>query len=260
MTWPGDGGSAVLDKDGPKPLYRQLEELLRAQIVQGTYRPNQMIPSEVELSRTFGISRMTARAVVTQLVQEGLLRRAQGKGTFVVEPKIEAGSLAYRGIRQQLEAMGYSTTTQLLQFTTVPADVRSAGILNVPQGEPLFFVRRLRSVEGDPISLHLSYIPRALGPTLTDDRLEDEQLCVVLAEDFNLTSHSVVETLESTQATAAEARLLGVERRFPLLLLTDTHRSVSGRAFEHTKVLFRGDKVKLRFEYGQDDDRPGAAR
>jgi GntR family transcriptional regulator len=254
---PGGDGPAVLDKDGPKPLYRQLEELLRAQIVGGTYGPNQMIPSELELSRTFGISRMTARAVVTGLVQEGLLRRAQGKGTFVVEPKIEAGSLAYRGIRQQLEAMGYSTTTQLLEFTTVPADAQSAAVLGVPVDEPLFFARRVRSVGGDPISLHLSHIPRALCPALTADRLEDEQLCVVLAEDFNLTSHSVVETLESTLATAAEARLLGVGRRFPLLLLTDTHRSVGGRAFEHTKVLFRGDKVKLRFEYGPDD--PGTA-
>ncbi|MDR1236737.1 MAG: GntR family transcriptional regulator, partial [Propionibacteriaceae bacterium] len=146
----------VLQKNSPKPLYVQLEELLRAEIVGGAYGLNGMIPSELELSRRFSISRMTARAVVTQLVNEGLLHRVQGKGTFVVEPKIEARSLAYQGIREQLEAMGYSTTTELLEFKDVPADSRLAKILGVPLGEPLHFVKRLRSVDDVPISLHLS--------------------------------------------------------------------------------------------------------
>jgi GntR family transcriptional regulator len=240
----------VLQKNSPKPLYVQLEELLRAEIVGGTYGINGMIPSELELSRRFSISRMTARAVVTQLVNEGLLHRVQGKGTFVVEPKIEARSLAYQGIREQLEAMGYSTTTELLEFQAISADSGLAKILGVPLGEPLHFAKRLRSVGDMPISLHLSYIPQALAPTLLPQRLETEQLCVVLAEDFSLSSANVVETLESVLATSSEAKLLGVERRFPLLLLSDSYRSANGRVFEHTKVLFRGDKVKLHFEYG----------
>ncbi|MDR1710436.1 MAG: GntR family transcriptional regulator [Propionibacteriaceae bacterium] len=239
----------VLQKNSPKPLYMQLDEILRAEIVGGEYGSNGMIPSELELSRRFEVSRMTARAVVTQLVNDGLLHRVQGKGTFVVEPKIEARSLAYQGIREQLESMGYSTATKLLEFKTIAADATLGKVLGVPTGEPLLFAKRLRSADDDPISLHLSYIPAALAPTLQPSRLESEQLCVVLAEDFSLSSAHVVETLESTLATTAEAKLLGVERRFPLLLLTDAYRSANGRVFEYTKVLFRGDKVKLHFEY-----------
>jgi GntR family transcriptional regulator len=231
----------------------QLEELLRAEIVSGAYGPNEMIPSEVELSRRFGISRMTARAVVTQLVNEGLLHRVQGKGTFVVEPKIQARSLAYQGIREQLESMGYSTNTQLLEFKKIPADVQLAKVFSIPKDEPLLFAKRLRSVEGTPISLHLSYVPQALAPTLQASRLEAEQLCVILAEDFSLPQRDVEESLESTLASTAEAKLLGVERRFPLLLLTDTYRSANNRVYEYTKVLFRGDKVKLHFEYHNKD-------
>jgi GntR family transcriptional regulator len=249
MNSPVGAAPTGLDKDSPKPLYAQLEEVLRAQIVGGAYGANHMIPSEVELSRRFGVSRMTARGVVLQLVREGLLHRVQGKGTFVLEPKIEARSLAYQGIREQLESMGYFTQTKLLEFKRIAADPRLARTLDVPEREPLRFVKRLRLVKDSPISLHLTYIPEALCPGLTSDRMEDEQLCVILAENFNLTSATVIETLESTQATAAEARALGVERRFPLLLLTDTYRSAGGRVFEHSKVLFRGDKIKLRFEY-----------
>ncbi|MDR1392497.1 MAG: GntR family transcriptional regulator [Bifidobacteriaceae bacterium] len=240
----------VLQKNSPKPLYMQLEELLRAEIVGGAYGPDGMIPSEVELSRQFEVSRMTARSVVTQLVNEGLLHRVQGKGTFVVTPKIEAKSLAYTGIREQLEAMGYSISTRLVEFQSIAADPPLARAFGLPIGEPLFFAKRLRSADGAPISLHLSYVPRALAPALEPDRLEHEQLCVILAEDYSLTQRRVVETLESTQATTAEGKLLGVERRFPLLLLTDAYTAANGRVFEYTKVLFRGDKIKLRFEYG----------
>lgn len=239
----------MLEKNSPRPLYVQLEELLRAELTAGVYGSGGMIPSELELARRFGISRMTARGVVTRLVNEGLLYRVQGKGTFVVEPKIEARSLAYQGIREQLEGMGYSTTTKLMEFRIVPAEGQLTRILNVPAGERLLFAKRLRSVDNTPISLHLSYIPEVLAPTLQPTRLETEQLCVILAEDFNLVSVKVEETLESTRAHLDEAKMLGVERGFPLLLLTDSYRAASGQVFEHTNVLFRGDKVKLRFEY-----------
>ncbi len=242
----------VVQRNGPKPIYVQLADLLRADIVTGLYRPHEMIPSELELSRQHGISRMTARGVVTQLVNEGLLYRVQGKGTFVVEPKIRASSLAYRGIREQLESLGYSTDTKLVDFRTIAADHNLAQVFNVPEGEPLVFAKRLRSADGTPISLHLSYVPHSLAPTLAPDGLEDEQLCVILARDFSLEAGAVTETLESTQASAEEARLLGVDRQFPLLLLSDMYRTGSGRVFEFTKVLFRGDKVKLQFEYGAD--------
>lgn len=241
---------SVVQKHAPKPIYMQLAELLRSEIVSGHYKADDMIPSELELSRRHDISRMTARAVVTQLVNEGLLYRVQGKGTFVVEPKIQARSLAYRGIREQLESMGYSTQTTLLEFRTIPADNHLAKVFSVPTGEPLIFAKRVRSIEERPISLHLSYIPQTLAPTLGPDRLEVEQLCVILAQDFALEADAVSETLESTMASAAEAKLLGVERRFPLLLLEDTYRLTTGRVFEYTKVLFRGDKLKLHFEYG----------
>lgn len=238
-----------MEKNSPKPLYMQLEELLRSEILAGTYGTNGLIPSEFELARRFDISRMTARGVVTQLVNEGLLYRVQGKGTYVAEPKIEAGSLAYQGIREQLEGMGYSTTTKLIEFTTIPADAQLSHLLGIPEGEPVQFAMRLRAVHSTPISLHLSYIPEALAPTLDPSRLETEQLCVVLAEDFALISARVEETLESTSATTTEAKHLGVERGSPLLLLTDRYDLASGRTFEYTKVLFRGDKLKLRFEY-----------
>ncbi|MDR3255336.1 MAG: GntR family transcriptional regulator [Synergistaceae bacterium] len=239
----------MLDKSSPKPLYLQLEEILRTSIHNGEWEPNHAIPSEIELSRLYDVSRMTTRSVVTQLVNEGLLYRVQGKGTFVAEPKITTQSLAYMGVREQLERMGYQIETKLVDFSETKADARVSDILEVSAGDALYYIRRVRFADGKHISLHTSYIPQSLAPGLTDENLESEQLCVILKRQFGLDPASVSETLESVLANDKEADLLKIDRRFPLLMLEDVNKTASGKIFEYSKVLFRGDKIKLRFEY-----------
>ena len=98
-----------IERNNPKPLYVQLEELIRNNIDTGIWKPQNAIPSESELSKEYDLSRMTIRTACQNLVQEGVLYRVPGKGTFVSEPKIMTESLAYMGFREQLERMGYET-------------------------------------------------------------------------------------------------------------------------------------------------------
>src|SRR5690554_2568884 len=107
----------ALQRDSAVPLYVQLEEILRAKIAAGEWQTDQRVPSENELNKMYGLSRMTARAVLTNLVNDGLLFRVPGKGTFLAPTKIDAVSPAYRGVREQLEAMGYETSTELLSVS-----------------------------------------------------------------------------------------------------------------------------------------------
>ena len=92
----------VLERDSAVPLYVQLEQILSSKITGGQWQPNQRIPSENELNRMYGLSRMTVRGVLTKMVNDGLLLRVPGKGTYVAPTKISAVSPAYRGIREQL--------------------------------------------------------------------------------------------------------------------------------------------------------------
>ncbi len=107
----------MLDRNDPKPLHQQLREILEDAIESGKWGPDEKIPSENELSSMYGLSRMTVRSVLTELVREGWLYRVQGKGTFVSE-KIETLSPAYVGIREQLEKMGYEISTKIIEIKT----------------------------------------------------------------------------------------------------------------------------------------------
>lgn len=241
--------SPVLDRNSPKPLYVQLEEILRLSIVSGEWEANQPILSENELSKVYGLSRMTVRSVITNLVNEGLLYRVQGKGTFVSAPKISTKSPAYQGVREQLEMQGYKIETVIIENLHIPPDNKVANILGIMRNEKIAFVKRVRFADGIPVSIHSSYMPVGLCPKIPTEELEKDQLCTILENRYGLRSASVSETLESVLASEEEAKLLMIEKGHPLLMLEDINRTQEGRVFEYTKIAYRGDKIKLIFDY-----------
>jgi len=182
-------------------------------------------------------------------VQEGLLFRIPGKGTFVSEQKIEAKSLSYEGIREQLERLGYEVYTQLLDVRKSKGNKIIRGQLKIDSNKQIYIVRRLRAVKGQPLSLHTSYIPVNLAPQLEKQNLVNDQLCYILSKSYNLNRDRVFEELESVAATQEEAELLEIPLGHPLLLLQDTIVDQNGVPFEYAKVVFRGDKLKLKLEF-----------
>ena len=239
----------VLRRDSAVPLYAQLEEILRAKIAAGEWQANERVPSENELNRSYGLSRMTARGVLTKLVNDGLLFRVPGKGTFLAPVKINAVSPAYRGVREQLEAMGYETSTAVLSVRLEGPSTRVRDRLRLEAGQAVYAIDRLRSVSGEPISLHHSFVPAHLAPGLDAYDTATEQLCVVLEKHFGLAMKQVEEHLEAASAGPAEAKHLAMRTGQPVLLLEDTIGDDSGTTFEYSRIVFRGDKIRLRFDY-----------
>lgn len=238
-----------LNRESAIPLYQQLEEVLKAKIKTGEWSSSQRIPSENELNRLYGLSRMTVRGVLTKLVNDDLLHRVPGKGTYVTPNKISAVSPAYRGVREQFEALGFATTTQLVSLEIILAPAHVSKNLNLESDEMVFEIVRLREVDGAPISLHRSYIPAALAPGLEKHDVVTEQLCVVLEQQYGLRMRKVRENLEAVPVSTPDAAYLGMRRGEPALALEDTIFDASERPFEYSLIIFRGDKMRLRFDY-----------
>lgn len=238
-----------IERENPKPLYIQLEELIRNNIESGDWKPNTAIPSESEMNRLYSVSRITIRSACSQLVQDGVLYRVPGKGTFVAEPKIMTETLAYMGFREQLERRGYEITTKLLNVIKKEASYGVAKHLKCHQGAPVLEIERMRFIKGQPISLHYSHIPFHLCEHLNEQNLVEEQLCVLLEREYGLKPKRVTETLESVTASAKESKLFDVPQGYPLLILEDVLYDKDDYPYEYSKVVFRGDKIKLTYEY-----------
>lgn len=240
-----------LNRLGPKPLHLQLEEIIRNRIENKELLVDQAIPSENELGKQFNLSRMTVRNVISKLVGDGLLYRVPGKGTFVAAPKITTSPITRMGIREQLEAMGYKTDTTVVDMKIEKASKKVAECLRIEENEPVYFLQRLRFADNEPLGLHNSYIPVKLCKGLFQKELEKEALCDILEREYGIVAKRGEETLESIATNIMESKLLEVKRGFHMLLLSYTMYSGDDQPFEYSKVIFRGDRIKLRFEFSR---------
>ena len=239
----------MLDRNSPLPLHTQFEFIIRNKIEDEEWPVNTCIPSENEFSRIYGISRMTVRSVLTRLVDAGLLYRSQGKGTFIAEPKIISSPLVRYGIREQLEEMGYKTSTKMISFEKVQASSKVSKFLNIKHENDIFIVKRLRFVKEEPLSYHISYVPVSFFHGLDNHDLEHKQMCDVIEKDYNYTIQRRTETLEATTANVEEAWLLSVHPNSPLLVLENMVYTVNDTPLEYSRIIFRGDKIKIKLEY-----------
>ena len=226
----------------------QLQEAIRDQIENGSLRAGQRISSERELGQVYGLSRTTVREALDALVSCGLLRTVPGKGTFVAQDKTTYEALTLAGFREQALLAGHLPTTLLLRLEKVLAPEGMAPQLAIEPDAPVFLLERLRKVNDLPMALHVSYIPCALCPGLSEQQLNDRPLYRVLESEYGLVVGHAHETLESTTARPREALLLDIPVGAPVILLRILLYLQDGRPLEYVKGIYRGDRVKLRIE------------
>ena len=153
---------------------------------------------------------------------------------------------------EQLEEKGYQTDTELLSAEQTAAADHIAKALQLPLESQVFVIKRLRCVNGAPLSLHTSYIPSDLCPELLSDDLETTALCHILEQRYDISPLRGEESLESLNASAPQAKLLGVKPGAGLLYLECTMYSTQNRPYLLDKVFFRGDSIKLQFSYQRE--------
>ncbi len=242
----------ALDRQDAKPLHKQLEEIILQKLDTEEWAANTMIPSENELSKQYGVSRMTIRAALNRIASMGRLYSVPGKGTFVSTAKIESLPLTQHGIREQLEQMGYQTITKVIGLDRMEANAKVSKHLNLQPNQEVYEIKRLRIVKNIPFSIHTSYVSVQDCPNIDLKNLEEMQLCDIIESIFGYPILRRVETLESVAAQPAEAVLLGLEKGHPLLMLENDVYTRDNKPIEYNKVLFRGDRIKLRIEYNKD--------
>ena len=171
----------------PLPKYYRVKEAILQRIADGTWPPGTVIPSEPELCREFGVSRITVRKAVGDLVHEGKLRTVQGKGTYVATPKLQERFIQRAfGIYEDMQRRGIQLETVVLRQEVVPAPPEVAEKLHLRPGTPVHLLERLRSVQGEKLLLSTTFIPQELCPELVHDDLSSGSLYQLLRERYGL--------------------------------------------------------------------------
>jgi GntR family transcriptional regulator len=232
-----------IDPTSPVPKYLQLRESL-LDLIEGSELPvDAPIPSERELCQRYGLSRMTVRQAVDQLVSEGRLHRVPGKGTFVARPKIEM-PLRLVSFTADMLARGLRPGGRDLSRRTAPAGPQLARIFRVPVGTDIHVVERLRTADGEPMAIERAHILASLAPGLLDRPVAERSLYGELETAYGIVFDAGEQTIEAGLAEPADAELLDIARGSAVLLL-ERHSYSGGVCAEATMSTYRADRYHL---------------
>lgn len=230
------------------PLYHQLKEIFFEKIFNGDWSAGELIPNEAQLCAQYGVSRGPVRQALDQLVREGLLERKQGKGTWVLPPKIERGLGGLYSFTTLIEGRGMRPSTRLLAFQKIPAEGSVVRHLNLTEGEPVFKIHRLRLADEEPLILETVYVPERVAPGLSEAELAAAPLYTLLSTHYGIPVVRAKQFFEPTVADDYEAHELKIAKGAPVLLVQNIAYSSGDRPAVLSKAIMRGDRVRYFVE------------
>ena len=233
---------SAIYRNSPLPRYYQLKEIIRDRIRSGEWKPGDLIPSERELGEQYGISRMTARQAITDLVNEGLFYREQGKGTFVSERKITQQLIRLTGFTEDIRARGQRPGTKVLSAVMRPADEVTAEKLRINPGTLIFRLQRLRLADDEPLAIELSQISFKGCERLLEEDLEQNSLYRVLETKYGIPLMEADQELEAGLAGNEDAQLLKISVGRPVLYTRRITYTERNQPIEYAKAVYCGNK------------------
>lgn len=205
----------TVDRKSPLPRWAQIAAILKQRVAERG--PGLTGLSDQALTREFGVSLLTVRQAVQELVKDGLVTRHRGKGTFVVEKPLQGSLDHLEAFMREWRVQGHEVQIAVLERAVVAASIPTAAALNIKPGQLVGFLRRLRRADGHPVAIDYRYLLATLSAQLDDADLEHEAIWETLERKLGLLPRQSNTTIKAAAATAEEAELLQIPPYSPVL-------------------------------------------
>lgn len=242
-----------IDRRDPTPAYLQMRRQIASAIHSGRLVPGHALPSERDLAAQLQLSRMTVRRAVESLVEDRLLERRQGSGTYVRARPLEQTIDRVLGFTDEARSLGFQPGTRLLEVREESAGEEERAALGLPAGVTVLSVTRLRTADGVPLAIQRATLSPAYAGLSLDLLRRRESLYETLREQFGVVPHHARQTVTARLPDERERRWLDVGPHQPVLALERISRSEDGEAFEYVRSAYRGDRYRMALELAAPD-------
>jgi GntR family transcriptional regulator len=243
-------GIFQIDRQSKLPLYDRIQRNLSDLIIEGRLVEGQAIPPEHELADLYGVSRLTVRRALDELVRQHWLVRKQGVGTFVAAPRVVSIAPGKFSFTEEMRAIGRKAGSRLLENRAVAASAVIAAHLNLASGEPVIEIKRVRLADDVPILLENSYLSQARFPALDGERsLEDGSLYKFLYDRYQVSITGMDQTLKPALLTADQAIHLDAQPGSPSIISEIVAFDDHGEPVEYSWSIASGEKCEFYFRF-----------
>ncbi|MDR3190984.1 MAG: GntR family transcriptional regulator [Lactobacillaceae bacterium] len=228
----------------PAPIYIRIHDEIREAIDTGRWVPGDKIPAERELAVQFNVSRMTLRQAVMLLVDEGILERRVGSGTFVSAAKVQEQLDGVSSFTDMMAAAGKTATSRVISFHISQASRSEIEQLQIAPDTDVLRMERVRFGDDEPIAFEIASIPAVLVEGLSREVLT-KSLYQALISEKGLRVGRAEQVMTAAAATERVADLLQIKRSDPVLILRQVTYDVDSQPFEYVRTQYVGS----RFEF-----------
>jgi GntR family transcriptional regulator len=227
------------------PLYGKVEEVLASEIARGDYQPEDQLPSEDELLARFGVSRITVRRAIQNLIHRGMVEIRRGRGTFVLAPKVSHELTRLSGFVEDMDTHGRKASAHVVSQREVPANVQVARHLAISRGTRVIRIERVRLADSVPMSFDETYLPLEIGRKIVRNDLRVMPIFTLLEEKYGIPLVEADYSLDAAAASAHVAEALRIPEGSPILRIERTSFTTEGKPIDYEMLSYRGDLIRF---------------
>jgi GntR family transcriptional regulator len=228
-----------IDKTSPIPVYYQLRNIILQKIQSSEFIEGSLIPSERELCDSLNISRMTVRQALNQLVQEGILYREKGKGTYVSRSKIVQRNI--ESFSETVRRRGLVPSTEIIYFGKNEDNQKIKDILELQEMDSLYYLKRLRLASNVPIAIEEVFMPEKYFSEFEKHNLTSS-LYTLIKEEYSYTLNYIDNTIQAAKPSNEEKILFKISSTTPVLKISGIRYSASGIKLFYGNDTYRSDE------------------
>lgn len=229
------------------PIYIQIHNQIRKMIEQEVWKIGERIPSERDLAIHFNVSRMTLRQAVQTLVDEGILERKVGSGTYVSNKKVQEKMAGIQSFTDIMTSQGRKPTSKTISYHVKPASVSEAENLKLESEEMVLRMERIRYADDIPICFEVATIPYHLVESLGKQEIT-KSLYKVLEAEQGITVKRAEQTISAMRASEKIAEYLSIKRGESILQLKQISYSEENLPFEYVRTQYVGERFEFYLE------------
>ncbi|MEG0577630.1 MAG: GntR family transcriptional regulator [Bacilli bacterium] len=233
-----------IDKNSTLPMHQQLYIILKDKIQSGLYKEETIIPSESEIQKEYGISRITVRRAVSDLEHDGYVSKKRGVGAVVLSQKKYKDSFLFSGFTDDAKNRGEIPGSIILDCKEIEANVKVSEMLRIELGEKIGYLKRLRLLNGRIVGLHETYISLRYGFHIIDSDFNSLTSLYDFYDKHGIELGYADETIEAKMPSAAIKNELYMDETQPVFYRERTTYDSSGDIVEYSQNYYKADSYK----------------
>ena len=222
-------------------LYNQIKQAIQDSIIQNDLRAGHRLPSEHQLMKQYHISRITVRRALAELEKDGLVIRRHGKGTYVAGNRLKGQLSHLSSFTEDMRERGFSTHARVIEFRIIEPDREIIDSLNLPEGETVVMLRRVRYADRNPIALEACYLPASRFSDILQEDFSLQSLNRLMQVRYNIRFSYARQYISTSISSRDIMRDLEIETPVSILTMRRIVYDVNNWPVQYTLSYYRGD-------------------